>query len=457
MGASSSYVRHVSKPTDAVPNLVWALQTLVEWEESCRFLKLDIAHEHKDLGARFLFVHSLLEQLVSLSVDVLKLKSRLDNWTDKPATAASPKERYQRQKDIDSKMERLLESLRSYDNARSACQWLRHDFTLERELTELRELMPPDDVEPELLTIDSEMVKLNEQKEEHHRRLLEVSLHYIDRHAPYGSIEPEDLPSLSAHLFNLLDNNSKHSITTKSLRATLATIDTNLAKHVEMIETLTAKGEIIEEKHTQLQSELNAFPPAESKQQVKQRNKLQLNVDQAYVDGLSLMGKLEQAQTGLAKLKEDKKQIFATFSTAFVEDMTTKLEFLEQTNVAEALTHVFSRHVKMRDIAIGTANTDIKIGAFFREGEQELKEEKLMGTPSRSEKKVMGASSEKVMDDDVPEKVMEEPEKVIKAPSDEEEATKEGKPSLGEEKDASSETSEGEEEKRVAQQEVLQV
>jgi len=372
MGGASSYVRHVSKPGDAVPNLVWALQTLVEWEESCRFLKLDMAGENKELGAKFLFVHSLLEQLVSLSVDVLKLKTRLDNWTEKPASTASPREKYQRQQDINSKTDRLLESLRAYDNARSACQWLRHDFTIVRQMAELREHMA-DAQEPELSKLESEMVKLTDSREEHHRRMLEVSLHYIDRNAPYGSVDPEDMPSLSAHLFNMLDSNSKHQITTHSLRTTLTNLDNKIIKSEELIWKLTEEIAVLQEKHGSLEQDVEAFGPAETKQQVKKKREVQNKFDQAYVDLISLQDKLEKAETLLTKEKEDKTKIFATFSTAFVEDMTKKLEMLEKTDVSSALAVVFARTVEMKDLAIGTADTDIKIGAVYREGEEEVK------------------------------------------------------------------------------------
>merc|ERR1740133_263563 len=101
--------------------------------------------------------------------------------------------------------------------------------------------------------------------------------------------------------------------------------------------------------------------------------KVQNKFDQAYVDLISLQDKLEKAETLLTKEKDDKTKIFATFSTAFVEDMTKKLEMLEKTDVSSALAVVFARTVEMKDLAIGTADTDIKIGAVYREGEEEVK------------------------------------------------------------------------------------
>merc|ERR1740133_54206 len=101
--------------------------------------------------------------------------------------------------------------------------------------------------------------------------------------------------------------------------------------------------------------------------------KVQNKFDQAYVDLISLQDKLEKAETLLTKEKEDKTKIFATFSTASVEDMTKKLEMLEKTDVSSALAVVFARTVEMKDLAIGTADTDIKIGAVYREGEEEVK------------------------------------------------------------------------------------
>merc|ERR1740133_863679 len=101
--------------------------------------------------------------------------------------------------------------------------------------------------------------------------------------------------------------------------------------------------------------------------------KVQNKFDQAYVDLISLQDKLEKAETLLTKEKDDKTKIFATFSTAFVEDMTKQLEMLEKTDVSSALAVVFARTVEMKDLAIGTADTDIKIGAVYREGEEEVK------------------------------------------------------------------------------------
>ena len=63
----------------------------------------------------------------------------IDSWTEAPSKAATPLQRYDREKDQKQKQRRLTEALISYDNARSAVDWLMHDFSLEYEQYTLEE------------------------------------------------------------------------------------------------------------------------------------------------------------------------------------------------------------------------------------------------------------------------------------------------------------------------------
>ena len=153
MGAGGSSVdrnRHVSKPTDAVPNLLWSLAQIEQCEEKARTSRLQellyrYPEKFKGLASQYVFVHRLMGQMNSLAMDNCRLHMRIELLEKSLRGLDSmPLARMEQEKRVKQLKEEYAKSLGAYDNARAGAKWLTQNCSLvykrlmiEQELIEL--------------------------------------------------------------------------------------------------------------------------------------------------------------------------------------------------------------------------------------------------------------------------------------------------------------------------------
>lgn len=369
--ASVDKKRHHSKPSDTVGNLLWALEETVSLEQLARDLDLQSLlaaqpEAYSDVVSQYLLLHSLVQQVGSLSVDNCKTRMKAVELCKKAAkTKRSPIE----QLAIQDRQERLegylTEALGAYDNARSAIEWLTSDVrlhfeaqTIEHETkriqAELQDLehnmLPLGSLDKEIREKKKAHEKVKADREVHHQKLLVVALHYLDRNFS-GYIEPSDMTDLSADLFNVLDKNNDHRISADELNQVLTTLAVKIQHAQQDIRSAESRFRTLQDEQKDLENQALGLPNDESIKLKQEVNMVKLVHNEQHST------KLEQIKSDLEKTKSS---IYKSFQQGFIEETLAKLKQLNQSDLSAALSRAL-QDGQAKDVNIGMAETDIKI------------------------------------------------------------------------------------------------
>jgi len=220
------------------------------------------------LDSKFHFVYVLLRKM---------LKSAERNWMlhEKNGYLKSQhghaKDKTQRKLNLERRMEEnqqaLASALGAHDNARAGVVWLQKQYDLglsmiklKNELTHKHDQLealaaanlPPKETENKKGVINHQMKQISDnliaadkQQRALRKESLDVGLKYLDANCS-GSIEPEDVPTMTAELFNMLDINKNHAITPAELQEAVSKMEANL-------DDLRSRRDALKDAHTKLE------------------------------------------------------------------------------------------------------------------------------------------------------------------------------------------------------------
>lgn len=376
MGSSVDKYRHASKASDALNNLVWALSELVHIEEMAHETNLE---EHlqsrpalfSDITARYVFMHRLINQVILLAMDNCKLRARVVDLEQQVRRVKSPLKKMEGEERLERRKLNFKTGLCAYDNARGAVNWLSKDFALAMSGVEL-ELAAAAKQEQRRLALDLGKSTAGLEKEldglekRHAQNAIEakahadrlwstVALHYLDRNFS-GSVEPEDIPKLSAQLFNALDHSKDHKISADELHTAV----TNSAKNIIAKQTEISATEATLVALQQDLEALDAKIEAEQGQE-KKVQRTRLKQEEAKVKLMRREQHLLRLQQELLALEDNRDSVLRIFETGFFSEMACKVEALKADNNLPALLHQILHEDLMDNVNIGLAETRIKI------------------------------------------------------------------------------------------------
>jgi len=222
----------------------------------------DSMNERKEIAAKYLFIHQLLEKLVKSAEYCYKLNAKhgwLSSHSDSKRAkqlGATPLQTHHVQRDATQCLDQLMVGLANFDNARASVRWLYRDFELvyaihklndQIALIKARRLSYSIQREPSQV-IDVYWSGLLNEMERRHLSLdnalqanelesLSLGLTFLDINNS-GGLEPYEVPELNANLYALLDVNKNNKITHTDLQMALskltATIKENLTRKNEL-------------------------------------------------------------------------------------------------------------------------------------------------------------------------------------------------------------------------------
>lgn len=239
--------------------------------------------ERSSIGPpKLVYVNNLLEKMVVSAVRSVKLRAKEKLLKSQiQAEKYPPKKRFarllacvrsedaaddslkivKREQEMARAHEGVRESLAHFDVARATYKWLRRDYTLVTNLLELQDQQQnastqlrglegeeKEKMETELSDIKTKQAKGLDLLIDNDRDSVLLGLYFLDANMS-GSIEPDDLPCLTAQQFIALDLDRSHAITPSELSRAIKT--TLIANKNEQTQKVALEAEISRE-HTQL-------------------------------------------------------------------------------------------------------------------------------------------------------------------------------------------------------------
>lgn len=358
--------------------------------------------EYIQMASKWIFTMCLLKQLGSLSTDIYKCQTRSDYLKESQKKKGAPLKHHAAQLRQEACEKKLVQSLKSFDNAQFLFEWLERDFDLsyqhvaaytevvdiQNRVDKLRDvsIMQPAKMDQAKQAISKlkekiqnhqqELDKGEKQRLNHERALLAVALNYFDVNNN-KTIESEDMPNLPANLFNLLDRNCNHSISSAELLSTIEYLSSSINASKKTIEQQKESFETVLTQKIQTEqkllglSEVNKVQELEDDNASKLRLKLKKELEQRTLKVQATQKNLNGEKRELIEKEQLKEDILYYFKQGLITEVMSQTNNISQMNVASIIRDQLKQGTKIKDIHIGQPETHIKLDPGLNKNQQE--------------------------------------------------------------------------------------